>query len=85
MNEAALNTLLLAGGVEDPVAFLLIMFPVLALYFYFIPSIAGRNTPNRWTILLVNLLLGWTIVGWGYALFLALKKSSPHFTAQVSG
>ena len=31
---------------------------------YFLPAIIGRNKKNSTSILLLNLLLGWTIIGW---------------------
>ena len=41
---------------------------------YFLPAIiaAVRNTHNSTAILLVNLFLGWTFVGWVVALVMAL-------------
>jgi len=41
---------------------------------YFLPAIiaALRHTHNATGILLVNIFLGWTVVGWVVALFMAL-------------
>jgi hypothetical protein len=80
---ATLNILLLSGGEEDflPLTSLWILLAV-GLWYYFIPSLTGRRKPNSMTIFAVNLLLGWTIIGWGYALFLALKKPTQHFSPQ---
>lgn len=41
---------------------------------YFLPAIvaAARHTHNTAGILLVNLFLGWTVVGWFIALLMAL-------------
>jgi hypothetical protein len=41
---------------------------------YFLPSvIAGaRNHPNTGAIFLVNILVGWTIGGWAWALIWAI-------------
>jgi hypothetical protein len=38
--------------------------------FYLLPTFiaAGRNHHNMWSILLMNLLLGWIIIGWVVAL-----------------
>ena len=43
---------------------------------YFIPSLVAstRNQDNRFTIFAVNLVLGWTVVGWIGALVWAIYK-----------
>lgn len=48
--------------------FLIFVLPLLA--FHFLPTIiaAGRHAQNFGWILLVNLLLSWTVVGWIVAL-----------------
>lgn len=50
----------------------------------FLPTILGRKKPNILTIFLINLFLGWTIIGWFYALYLAVKKPSALSVAQAS-
>jgi len=50
---------------------LLILF---AIAFYFIPTIAGFKTKNASGIFLLNLLLGWTILGWIGALIWAYSS-----------
>jgi len=42
--------------------------------FYFLPAIiaAVRHTHNTAGILLLNIFLGWTVVGWFVALLMAL-------------
>ena len=44
--------------------------------FYLLPSIMAfqRGHAMRWPILLVNLLLGWTVVGWFATLVWARRK-----------
>ena len=44
---------------------LLILFPMLI---YFVPTISGWNTKHANGILVINLFLGWTIIGWIIAL-----------------
>lgn len=41
---------------------------------YLLPfSIAyGRNLPNQWQILVVDLFLGWTLIGWVVSLVMAI-------------
>jgi RsiW-degrading membrane proteinase PrsW (M82 family) len=54
---------------------LLVAIPVLALHF--LPSIlAGvRHAKNTGWILVINFLLGWTIIGWVVALIWALRDT----------
>ena len=40
---------------------------------YFLPTILGRHKSDAIGIFLVNLLLGWTVIGWFVALFWALS------------
>ena len=49
-------------------------FLIFGLAFYFLPAIvaAARHTHNSAGILLLNLFLGWTVVGWFVALVMAL-------------
>ncbi|OUJ73848.1 hypothetical protein BXP70_12810 [Hymenobacter crusticola] len=42
---------------------------------HFLPSILGRKRPDILIIFLVNLLAGWSIVGWFAAFYLALRKT----------
>ena len=50
----------------------------LGLAFYFLPSIIGfrKNQPNKVSILLLNLFLGWSLVGWVVSLVWATKKET---------
>jgi len=47
---------------------------------YFLPAIlaAARHTHNATGILLINLFLGWTFIGWIVALLMALF-SAPYY------
>lgn len=42
------------------------IYPLIALFVYLIPTFIalGRGHPNYIPILVVNLLLGWTVIGW---------------------
>ena len=53
---------------------IVILFLVAALYF--LPAIVGRKTKYSSGILLLNLFLGWTVLGWIAALIWAV--SSPN-------
>src|SRR5580698_1838338 len=48
--------------------------------FYFLPTIVAGRHPNSSAIFVLNLLLGWTFVGWVIALVWACTKPS-----QLSG
>ncbi|MCA8832785.1 superinfection immunity protein [Hymenobacter pini] len=67
-----LGVLFLADVFEPGVSFPGIL---LALACYLMPAIIGRDQQNIRGIFLLNLLLGWTIIGWFFALHLALKVS----------
>jgi hypothetical protein len=49
-------------------------FLIFGVAFYFLPSIiaAVRHTHNATGILMLNLFLGWTVIGWFAALLMAL-------------
>lgn len=58
-----------------PLAGLMILF--VAGIIYFLPSIVGRHSRNSQAIILLNLLLGWTVLGWVAALIWAVYKERP--------
>lgn len=47
---------------------------VLIIIVYLLPSIAARGHPRFAKILIVNLFLGWTVLGWILAMFWALSR-----------
>jgi hypothetical protein len=49
-------------------------FLFLATLLYFLPAILGRNKADFTGILLLNLLLGWTVIGWFAALIWACSS-----------
>ena len=46
---------------------------------YVLPVIIGciRRVPDLGSVIVINILLGWTLVGWVVALALALRSASP--------
>jgi hypothetical protein len=44
---------------------------------YFLPAILGRDKADSTGIFLLNLFLGWTVVGWFAALFWACASDRP--------
>jgi len=51
-----------------------IMYVVVALLVYFLPSILGKKHKNFSSIFVINLFFGWTLIGWVVALAWAVKK-----------
>lgn len=47
---------------------------VMVLILYFLPSIVGHEKKNADAILILNLFLGWTLIGWIVALVWATAK-----------
>jgi len=56
-----------------------IALAVVALALYFVPSFiaVNKNKRNKNAIFALNLLLGWTFVGWVVALVWSLIKDEP--------
>jgi hypothetical protein len=52
----------------------ILLFLILGLGVYFLPFIIGYNHKNSASIFILNLLLGWTFVGWVIALVWAFKR-----------
>ncbi len=44
---------------------------------YFLPAILGRNKADATSIFLVNLFLGWTLIGWVAAFIWACSADRP--------
>lgn len=51
-----------------------LMFMILIGLSYFIPAVIGfaRGHQSKWAIFALNLLLGWTVLGWVVALIWSL-------------
>ncbi|TGE17037.1 superinfection immunity protein [Hymenobacter elongatus] len=62
---------------------LLLGIPAVFLVF-FIPSIIARHRSDFSTILLINVVAGWSIIGWVAALYLALRKNSTTLSSTAS-
>ena len=54
---------------------------LIALAFYFLPTIIAnsRNVHSRGGILMLNLFLGWTFIGWVVALNWALTAAPAYY------
>jgi len=63
------------GGLIDA-----LFFVIIGLFVYFFPALVGRHKRNASAILVLNLFLGWTFVGWVVALvwaFTVEEKRKP--------
>jgi hypothetical protein len=49
------------------------VFFIVSLFLYFLPAYLARNRSNFTAILMLNLLAGWTFIGWIIALVWALS------------
>src|SRR6266481_3822734 len=60
------------------------MFSLLFLVvLYFLPAIIGRDKSDATGIFLLNLFLGWTLVGWVAAFIWAIASGRPHYVRYV--
>jgi hypothetical protein len=52
---------------------------LIGFFFYFLPAIVAyhRKHPKAGSILLLDFLLGWTLIGWCVALVWALRDPQP--------
>jgi hypothetical protein len=50
---------------------------------YFLPAIIGRDKSDATGIFLLNLFLGWTLIGWVAAFIWAIASESPHYVRYV--
>ena len=50
------------------------MYLLILAVLYFIPTMVGWNHRNVTAIILLNILLGWTFIGWVVALVWAASK-----------
>lgn len=52
---------------------------------YFLPSVLARKEHNARSVFVINLLLGWTVIGWIVALGMAVTNPRPMPTSQAVG
>jgi hypothetical protein len=71
---------------SDPASFLIILTLILlALISYFLPTIVAslRRHADKCAIFVINLFLGWSLIGWVVALAWASKDIKTTTTAEV--
>jgi len=74
-----------AGGIGG----VLLLFIVLGILLYFLPTIIAllRQHHQRGAVFAINLLLGWTLIGWAVALAMSMsaKRQPPAIVQQIVG
>ena len=71
-----MNTLTLSSGAQNGITILVVALISLAsISLWLVPVFVAirRHSPNVNQVLVVDLLLGWTFIGWVVALVMALK------------
>lgn len=72
-----------AGGA----ALLIVLAVIFGAALYFLPSICAmvRSVPNVGSVIVLNLFLGWTLVGWVVALAMAFRSRPNDVVIQQYG
>src|SRR5260221_12367546 len=73
----------LADPSGAPSAAIVIAWSLISAAAYFTPAIVAlvRRVPNAGSVIVIDLLLGWTIVGWIVALAMACRSKAPRHYA----
>lgn len=52
---------------------------------YFLPTICAlvRKVPNRGSVIIINIFLGWTFIGWVVALAMAFRSQNPSVNVNI--
>ena len=58
----------------------------LLMLLYFVPTVVAlyRETPNKGSTIVVNIFLGWTLIGWVVALAMAFGRTEKQFSRPAS-
>ena len=54
-----------------------LLLTAVLLPLYFLPAVIGIKRRNKIAILVLNLLLGWTVIGWIAVLIWAVREDEP--------
>ncbi|GLR65559.1 hypothetical protein GCM10010909_02370 [Acidocella aquatica] len=59
-------------------SFMLLILAILGFLLYFLPCIisGNRNATNGGAVFMVNLLFGWTLIGWLVAMIMAITAQT---------
>ncbi|KQV12513.1 MULTISPECIES: superinfection immunity protein [unclassified Kitasatospora] len=57
----------------------LVVLVIVAALLYFVPTVIAlvRGVPNRGSVVVINVFLGWTLIGWVVALAMAVRSGAP--------
>ena len=66
------------SGIDGSSFFGLVAVCLIVLFVYCLPTILAIGKRDFTAICLVNLLVGWTFIGWVVAIVWAVKKDVPH-------
>ena len=74
-----MTTLVFLASTQTSSTLIGIVLVVLAGFVYFLPAITARErkVPEVGTVFILNLLLGWTLIGWVVALAMAYRTPAP--------
>jgi Superinfection immunity protein/Protein of unknown function (DUF2510) len=63
------------ANIYGPDAFVLLLIIIFGAAIYFLPSIVAvaRHAPDLGAVIVINLFLGWSLIGWVVAFALALR------------
>jgi len=66
-------------GSSGPAALGALIVFLAGVSLYFVPTIVGaiRKVPNIGSVVVINLFLGWTLIGWVVALAMAARSVPP--------
>jgi len=66
--------------------FLIVLLAVFLLALYFLPTIvaSNRSHPNQMPIFVINLFLGWTLLGWVISLAWSCARISDEGMANIN-
>ena len=76
--------MLLGGGIIGIVIFIVAL--VIGLLIHFLPTIIAckNKSPKKVAAIILNIFLGWSLIGWIIALVLACKKPAPPATINTN-
>ncbi|HEX2575295.1 MAG TPA: superinfection immunity protein, partial [Aquihabitans sp.] len=74
------------GEAQTAVGFMIVVL-IIMFVGYFIPTIVAvaRGLPGIGGIVAINVLLGWSLIGWAVALAMALRSKPPTYRLATSG
>ena len=67
------------GGIVGQLLSLVLLLTVgfVGFMLYFLPAFIARKKPNANAVLIINVFLGWTFIGWVVALAMAVSNPTP--------